>query len=120
MPTPNQYRGWAYAPLRLSVWILAAVYLGRIHYDNTLWDLRQVSAFEYTVKTLGIAVVLAFAYWNVALADPDIMAMIWGVTVFFAAKLLLVAGVVKLGVVVADRKELKEQERFQAATADDD
>jgi hypothetical protein len=120
MPSPNRYRGWAYAPLRLSVWILAAVYLGRIHYNNTLWDLRRLSAFEVAVKTLGIAAVLAFAYWNVVLADPDIIAMIWGVTLFFAAKLLLVAGVIKVGGVLADRRELREQERFERATADDD
>ena len=74
MSSPNQYRGWAYAPLRLSVWFLAAVYLGRIHYNNTLWDLRRLSAFEVAVKTIAIAVVLAFAYWNVALADPDVIA----------------------------------------------
>jgi hypothetical protein len=120
MPSPNQYRGWRYAPLRLSVWLLAVMYLGRIHYNNTLWDLRQLSAFEIAVKTLGIAAVLAFAYWNIALADPDVIAMIWGVTLFFAAKVLLVAGVIKAGGIFADRRELKEQERFEAATADED
>jgi hypothetical protein len=120
MQSPKQYRGWAYAPLRLSVWLLAAVYLGRIHYNNTLWDLRRLSGFEIAVKTIGIAAVLAFAYWNVAVADPDIIAMIWGVALFFAAKLLLVAGVIKFGGVLADRRQLRQQARFEAANADDD
>jgi hypothetical protein len=119
MPHTYEYSGWEYAPLRLAVWILAAVYLGRVHYNNTLWDLRQRSAFEYAVKSLAIAVVLAFAYWNVALADPDMIAMIWGVALFFAAKVLLVAGVIRLGGALADYEERTEQRRFEAATASD-
>ncbi|WP_323676604.1 hypothetical protein [Halorubellus sp. PRR65] len=114
-----RYDGWEYAPLRLAVWILAAVYLGRVHYNNTLWDLRRLSAFEIAVKTLAIAVVLAFAYWNVALADPDIIAMIWGVALFFAAKVLVVAGVVRVGGALADHEQRKERRRFEAATASD-
>lgn len=120
MQSPNEYQGWAYAPLRLSVWFLAAVYLGRIHYNNTLWDLRRLSAFEVAVKTLGIAAVLGFAYWNVALAAPGIIAMIWGVVLFFLVKVLLVAGVIRAGSVLADRRELRDRERFERATADDD
>lgn len=120
MPRANEYDGWAYAPLRLSVWILAAVYLGRIYYDNTLWDLRQITPVEFAVKTFAIAVVLAFAYWNLVLADPDLMAMIWGVALFFAAKVLLVAGVVRLGGALADYEQRKEQRRFEAAADPDD
>ncbi|NHN40754.1 hypothetical protein G9C85_03775 [Halorubellus sp. JP-L1] len=120
MPTFREYRGWEYAPLRFVVWVLAAVYLGRVHYDNTLWDLRQLSAFEVVVKTLSIAVVLAFVYWNVALADPDVVAIVWAGVVVFGAKVLLVLGVVRAGTALAGRRQFADRRRFEAASGPDD
>jgi len=117
MPSFREYRGWEYAPLRLVVWILAAVYLGRVHYNNTLWDLRRLSAFEIAVKSLSIAVVFAFAYWNLALADPDVVAIVWGGVAFFGAKVLLVLGVVRAGTALADRRQVAARREFEAASS---
>jgi len=119
MAPPRRVRGRSSAPLRLVVWVLAAIYLGRVHYDNTLYDLRQLSAREVVVRTGAIAVVAAFGYWNVAVASPDLIGVVWGVTAVFAAKVLLVLGVVRVGTYVTDRREHRARRRHEAAGEDD-
>lgn len=113
MPSSARYRGHRFAPLRFVVWVLALFYLGRIHYDNTLYDLRRLSALEVVLRSGAMVVVTAFVYWNLVLVDPEVMGMVWGVVLFFAAKVLFVLGVIRLGVVVADRREYREQRRME-------
>jgi len=115
MASPERGRGWRSAPLRAVVWVLAAVYLGRVYYDNTLYDLRQLSTLEVVVRTGAIVVVLAFVYWNVAVANPDLIGVVWGVTAVFAAKVLLVLGVVRIGTYVTDRREYRARRRHERA-----
>ena len=50
MTTSRRDDGRANALLRVVVWVLAAVYLGRIYYDNTLRDLRQLTVLQVVVR----------------------------------------------------------------------
>lgn len=116
MAPSRRFRGWWFAPLRLVVWMLAAIYLGRVHYDNTLYDLRQLSPLEVVAKTGAILVVVAFAYWNLAVATPGFIGVVWVVTIAFAAKVLLVLGVVRFGRYVTDRRDYRERRRHDGGT----
>lgn len=113
MAPPRRYRGWRFAPLRLLVWVLAAAYLGRVSYDNTLYDLRQLSGLAVVARTAAIAVVVAFVYWNVAVATPGFIGIVWVATAAFAAKVLFVLGVVRVGAYVTDRREYRERRRHE-------
>ncbi|NHN40755.1 hypothetical protein G9C85_03780 [Halorubellus sp. JP-L1] len=98
----RQYEGWRYAPLRFAVWVLAVVYLGRVQYDNTLWDLKQLTVGRVLVRTTCIGLVLAFVYWNVAIVPPRVAAVLWtGVALMYGAVFALYV-VVETGVDYVD------------------
>lgn len=113
MPTSARSRGLRSAPLRFVVWVLAVFYLGRIHYNNTLYDLRQIPTPVFLVRSGAMVVVTAFVYWNLAVVDIRILALIWGVVLVFVAKVLFVLGVIRIGTVAADRKEYRERRQME-------
>jgi hypothetical protein len=92
----------ASAPLRFVVWVLAAVYLGRIYYDNTLRDLRQLTAPQAVGRTLSIGLVLGFAYWNVFVVPPRLAAVMWTTVAGLVGAVFVWKGIVETGVAYHD------------------
>ncbi|MFC6953148.1 hypothetical protein [Halorubellus litoreus] len=105
MTTAGRYEGWAYAPLRFAVWVLAAIYLGRIGYDNTLYDLEQLTALHVVVRTLSIAITLAFVYWNVFIVPAQLRGIIWATVALLAGAVLVWKSVIETGVEYHDARD---------------
>jgi hypothetical protein len=98
MPTSGRHDDTTSAPLRFVVWVLAAVYLGRVHYDNTLSDLRELTALHVVVRTLSIAITLGFAYWNLIVVPPRLAAVIWTTVAGLIGAVFVWKGIVETGV----------------------
>ena len=102
MTTTGRYEGWTYAPLRFAVWVVAAIYLGRIKYDNTLYDVRQLTALHVVVRTLSIAITLTFVYWNVFVMPPRLRGVIWATVALLFGAVFAWKAVIETGVEYQD------------------
>jgi len=102
MTTSRRDDGRANALLRVVVWVLAAVYLGRIYYDNTLRDLRQLTVLQVVVRTLSIAITLGFVYWNVFIVPPRLAAIMWTTVAGLVGAVFVWKGIVETGVAYHD------------------
>lgn len=98
MTTSNDDGGWSSAPLRFAVWVLAAIYLGRIYYDNTLEDLAELSAAHVLVRTVSIGITLAFVYWNAFVIPAQLSSVIWATVALLVGAVLVWKFVVETGV----------------------
>jgi len=98
MLSDDRSPAWRTLPLRATVRVLAAIYLGRVHYDNSLHDLRQLTAPAVLVRTVSILLVAAFAYWNLAVVDPRIAAVIWTAVAMLYGAVIVLWRVVEAGV----------------------
>lgn len=92
---PN--RGWLHVPFRGLVWLLAAVYLGRVYYNNSLYDLKQRSVQFYVLKTLAFAVVGVFVYWQLVVVPPLFRALILTVVAFGTAMVFVFEVIIETG-----------------------
>lgn len=97
MTTSRRYRGWRYAPIRVGVWLVAAIYLGRLHYNNTLYDLREYGPLFYVTRSISILVLAGFVYWNLFVMDAFIAALLWSVVAFGVAMVFVWRGIVDAG-----------------------
>lgn len=102
MTTSGRNDDPASAPLRFVVWVLAAVYLGRVHYDNTLRDLRQLTVLQVVVRTLSIAITLGFVYWNAFVVPPQLAAVMWTTVAGLVGAVFVWKGIVEAGVAYHD------------------
>lgn len=102
MPTIARDDDGPAAPLRFVVWVLAAVYLGRVYYNNTLRDLRQITALQAVVRTLSIAITLGFVYWNVFVIPPRLAAVMWTTVAGLIGAVFVWKGIVEAGVAYHD------------------
>lgn len=105
MTRPTNYDGWLYAPLRAAVRVVAAIYLGRLFYDNSLHDVRQLTVPVVVVRTGCILLTLGFVYWNVAVVDPRVGGVIWTVVAFLYGSVLVVWRIVVAGVEYVDAQD---------------
>ncbi|WP_323676605.1 hypothetical protein [Halorubellus sp. PRR65] len=105
MTTAGRYEGWAYAPLRFAVWVLAAIYLGRIGYDNTLYDLGELTALRVVVRTVSIAITLAFVYWNLFIVPGQLRGIIWATVALLAGAVLVWKYIIETGVEYHDARD---------------
>lgn len=102
MPTSGRDDDGPAAPLRFVVWVLAAVYLGRVYYNNTLRDLRQITAVQAVVRTLSIAITLGFVYWNVFVIPSRLAAVIWTTVAGLVGAVFVWKGIVEASVAYHD------------------
>lgn len=86
------------APVRFVVWVLAAIYLGRIYYDNTLQDLLEPSALQVVVRTISIAVTLGFVYWNAFVVPTRLAAIMWATIAGLVGAVSIWKYIVEVGV----------------------
>jgi hypothetical protein len=100
--TSGRDDGRAVPPLRFAVWVLAALYLGRIYYDNTLRDLRQLTVAQVVVRTLSVGVTLGFVYWNVFVVPPRLAAVMWTTVAGLVGAVFVWKGIVEVGVAYQD------------------
>ncbi|WP_227131304.1 hypothetical protein [Halorubellus salinus] len=112
MTTTGRYEGLASAPLRFAVWVLAAIYLGRIGYDNTLYDLKQLTARRVVVRTLSIGITLAFVYWNVFVIPAQLRGVIWAVVALLTGAVLVWKYIIETGVEYHDARDPLKRRAF--------
>lgn len=80
------------------VWVLAAIYLGRIYYDNTLRDLLELTALQVIVRTASIAITLGFVYWNAFVVPTRLAAIMWATIAGLVGAVLIWKHIVEVGV----------------------
>lgn len=114
MARTNAYDGWRYAPLRAVVRVLAAIYLGRLFYDNSLHDLRQLTLPRVVVRTAAILLTLGFVYWNLAIVDPRIGAVLWTAVALLYGSILVLWRVVEAGVDYVDATDPLDRRQHAA------
>lgn len=102
MTTSGRDDDVAAAPLRFVVWVLAAVYLGRVYYDNTLRDLRQITALQAVVRTLSIGIILGFVYWNAFVVPTRLAAVMWTTVAGLVGAVFVWKGIIEAGVEYQD------------------
>ena len=118
MMTSGRYEGWAFAPLRFAVWVLAAIYLGRIGYDNTLYDLKQLTARHVVVRTVSIGITLAFVYWNVFIIPAQLRGVIWAIVALLTGAVLVWKYIIETGVEYHDARDPLKCRAFNDGDAD--
>jgi hypothetical protein len=118
MTTSRRYDGWVYAPLRFAVWVLGVLYLGRITYNNTLWDLRQVTALHAVVRTLSIAITLGFVYWNLFVVPPRLAAVMWATVAGLVGAVFVWKGIIETGVRYHDSLDPLDRSDHQQQTVE--
>lgn len=105
MSTSRRYGGWQYAPLRFVVWVLAFVLLGRMFYNNTLYDLRELTAVAVVARLASIGITLGFVYWNLFVMPPGILGFIWSMVGLSVLGLFIWKGIVDMGVEMAEDRD---------------
>jgi hypothetical protein len=118
MTTAIRYEGWASAPRRFVVWVLAAIYLGRIGYDNTRYDLEQLTARRVVVRTVSIGITLAFVYWNVFVVPAQLRGFMWATVALLAGAVLVWKYIVEAGVEYHDARDPLKRRAFNDGDAD--
>jgi hypothetical protein len=116
--TSDRYRGWQYAPLRFFVWLVAAVYLGRLHYNNTLYDLQEYGPLFYVFRTISILLFAAFVYWNLFVVEPLIAALMWGVAAFLVGMVFVWRGIIDAGAEYHEAQDPLNRRKHQARLED--
>lgn len=109
MATQSKYQGWQYAPVRFVVWVLAFVLLGRAFYNNSLYDLRKLSAAHVVLRLLSIGITLGFVYWNVFVMPQRITAFVWGMVGLGIMSLLMWRLLVDMQINMADDRDVLQR-----------
>jgi hypothetical protein len=118
MTSSGNYERWTYAPLRFVVWVLALVYLGRLQYNNTLWDLRQLTVAHVVVRTLSIAITLGFVYWNAFVIPPRLRSIIWATIAFLVGFVFVWKTIIDVGAEYHESADPLERRRHPDASVD--
>ncbi|MCT9097223.1 hypothetical protein [Haloarchaeobius sp. HME9146] len=113
----TSYDGLGNLPLRFVVWVLAAILLGRLFQNNSLYDLRQLRAEQVLVRLGSFAVLGAFVYWLGFLARPDIAAIVIVASAGFIAMWMLPWLIVRIMVYATDNEEYADARKWEAITA---
>ncbi|WP_435318833.1 hypothetical protein [Haloarchaeobius sp. TZWSO28] len=113
----TSYDGLRNLPLRFVVWVLAAILLGRLFQNNSLYDLRQLSAEQVLVRLGSLAVLGAFGYWLGFLARPDIAAIVIVASGGFVAMWMLPWLIIRIMVYATDNEEYADARKWEAITA---
>ncbi|WP_439026873.1 hypothetical protein [Haloarchaeobius sp. DT45] len=112
------YDGLGNIPLRFVVWVLAAILLGRLFENNSLYDLRQLRAEQVFVRLGTFAVLGAFVYWLGFVARPDVAAIVIVASAGFIAMWSIPLLVVTVMSYAADAEEYAQARKWEAITKD--
>jgi|GEM_PF-1244459 hypothetical protein len=119
MTPSDRYSGPKYAPLRFVVWVLAFVLLGRAYYDNTLYDLRQLTATHVFLRLAAIGTVVMFAYWNLFVANTRVVIYIWTTVSLFLSGRIMLLRVVEAQAESAEARDPLDRRKHSDAVEDD-
>ncbi|WP_267640062.1 hypothetical protein [Haloarchaeobius amylolyticus] len=112
----TSYDGLGSLPFRFVVWLLAAILLGRLFQNNSLYDLRQLRAEQVLLRLGTHAVIGAFAYWLLFVARPDAAAIVVVASGGFIAMWMLPWAVVRMMTYAADTEEYAKARKWEAIT----
>lgn len=119
MSIGRRYEELGAGVLRALVWLVAAIYLGRVSYDNTLYDLRQRHPAFYVLKTISISIVLAFVYWNVVVMPDRIAALIWTIVAFLSGMVFVFKFTIDTGAAQAAARDPLNRRRYADRLGED-
>jgi len=106
--------------LRLVVWVLALILLGRVFDNNSLYDLRQLRAEQVAIRLGTLAVLASFFFWTIFVARHDVVAIVFMASAGFIGMYTLPLVVVKLMTYATERAEFEEARKWESITDDRD
>ncbi|WP_435358975.1 hypothetical protein [Haloarchaeobius sp. DFWS5] len=106
---------------RFTVWVLAAILLGRFYGNNSLYDVQQLTFKQVAIRLGTLSILGSFFYWIVFLARHDVTAIVATVA---GGYLLMMFGIpvlfIRIMTIGADSEERADARRWKAITDDRD